>query len=248
MAVSAAIAWWPLLTCRASRTEPPDVRILVWNTLVSNQAASAAAELIAAGDADACVILEPSGELLDLLRSDDAIADRYPHRSLPENAGPGFRVILSRWPLRPAEPDLEVDSLKLRARVVERPGGAFLLVAAHPHSARTPALWRRGNDEIDRIVTLADGAKGRYPVIVAGDFNAGPATSRSRRLCRHALHRATPLLAGGTWPASWPGWLSISIDDVAVSDGVGVASWRRLDATGSDHTPVVVELSLVGAP
>jgi endonuclease/exonuclease/phosphatase (EEP) superfamily protein YafD len=249
MLAGVAMAWWPLLAWRAPRSDESDVRILVWNTLVSNTSASVGASLILDSGADVCVILEPSGALLDEMRESARIAQEFPYAALPDNAGPGFRVILSRWPMRHPDTELDGPPIRVKARIVDRPEGPFLFVAAHPRSARSAALWREGHAEVDRIADLARRAAGRFPVVVAGDFNSTPTGSRSRHLCREGgLLRATPMLAGGTWPAWWPGWLSASIDDVAVGPGVEVSSWRRLRGSGSDHRPVVVDVSLDGAP
>jgi endonuclease/exonuclease/phosphatase family metal-dependent hydrolase len=54
---------------------------------------------------------------------------------------------------------------------------------------------------------------------------------------------------GGTWPSSLPPILRVAIDDVLVSDGIRVASWRTLEReTGSDHVPVIAELLIPSAP
>jgi endonuclease/exonuclease/phosphatase family metal-dependent hydrolase len=81
------------------------------------------------------------------------------------------------------------------------------------------------------------------------DLNASPGTVRTDDAWRIArVRRAKPLWAmSGTWP-SWLPWPArVAIDDVLVSPGVGVRSWDVVgDACGSDHLPVVVELTIEG--
>ena len=85
------------------------------------------------------------------------------------------------------------------------------------------------------------------PVVVGVDLNASPTGARTGIAHRMTgLRRGKPLGAmSGTWPASAPAFLRVAIDDVLVSEGVGVVSWRVIgDATDSDHAPVLVTIDL----
>ncbi|MCW5774840.1 MAG: endonuclease/exonuclease/phosphatase family protein [Phycisphaeraceae bacterium] len=226
------------------------VALLVFNARVENATPERAHALLLDTQADVVVLLEPSATLLDALRSDEVLRRRLPHRWLPDRAGPGFMVVLSAWPQRAGRDWDEGPAATVvrgtREMLVDRPQGAFALLAIHPDSPRSHERWRTGNQTVedaaarvrDRLVPTG------LPVVVAGDLNSPPMGARVRALCKGTgLRSAKPLLVpAGTYPGGWRWPFSLAIDDALVSAGVGVTGWRTLEGAGSDHAPVLIRL------
>lgn len=87
-----------------------------------------------------------------------------------------------------------------------------------------------------------------HPVIVAGDFNATRDHGSFRHLLRQGLRDATPSRLDArqmTWPAGRRGRLPalVRIDHVLVRANVRVTGVRIYRSRGSDHRPVIVDLS-----
>lgn len=234
-------AWW---ADGAGPTKP--VRVLVFNSSTTEGDAGEAMGLIERSQADVVVLTEPSGALLDLIRESAVVAGRYPGFFLPDRAAGGYMLVLSVWrqvPVLGAAPK-DVARGGLRVMRVERPEGPFVLLALHPDSPRSASEWAKGNEVVERAVSLVGGeiAGLGLPVVVGADLNSTPGGWRSRRLAEAGLRRAKPVLAGGTWPAGWPWPLSIAIDDVWTSAGCRVVGWERPAGGGSDHRAVLVDV------
>src|SRR5690606_31331133 len=81
------------------------------------------------------------------------------------------------------------------------------------------------------------------PVIAAGDFNSVSNARIGRQVRRDlGLHPAPGF--PGTWPAFLPAPLGLTIDQVWASPELAFVSRRLGRANGSDHRPVVTELTL----
>lgn len=229
------------------------VRIMQFNTLSSNEDSESVLRVIRGAEADVVSIIEPSNALIGALRDMDALRDTHPFRWIPETAGAGWSVVLSKHPQRVVSGSSRWPHGTLLGRgrrlVVEDPRGAYVFVQMLPESPRSPARWRKGNqttrDVCEAIRSVVDAE--RLPVLVAGDINGSPTGLRGRLLRSRGgvLHTKPRFRVGGTWPARAPGPLRIHIDDVLVGDGVNVLSWDVVPyAAGSDHLPVVVEVVL----
>jgi len=254
---------------RAGRADaPPDgarvVRVLTMNAYAWSRDPSGLLALLESTDADVVTIFEPPLEMLQGMRTSPTLQSKFPHRHLPDHAEAGSRVMLSRWPAeRVRRRDLEPEGAEAahlwryhgRSWRIEAPS-PFVLSMIHPESPRTRVRWAQGNEDIAMIADAAERmlAPLGSPIVVAGDFNSTPTGWRSRELTRlTGLRRSkawwTP---AGTWPA-WSFWPArVAIDDVMVSEGVGVIDWRpqsqppsgKRGVRNSDHVPVMVELLL----
>ncbi len=78
--------------------------------------------------------------------------------------------------------------------------------------------------------------------VVVGDFNAVPWGRVVSTLETRTGLRVLPGLEG-TWPAPMPWPLRLPIDNVMVSADTIVASRRVGPVVGSDHSPIIVQLS-----
>jgi endonuclease/exonuclease/phosphatase (EEP) superfamily protein YafD len=210
-------------------------------------------DLIASGPADVIVLSESRKSFNDRLRASKQIADQYPHQLLFHNF-----VKLSRWPLDVVPSDRNLSkSLEHRynyrlTAVVRHPTTPFLLLVIAPASPRNAEMWAQGTrylmGEMDLIERFFVPLK--LPLIVLGDLNASPTGWRSRLLHeRLGLVRSKPpLLLSGSWPARFAPPFRIAIDAVLIGPGASVASWHPLDVmTGSDHVPVIAEISIPAA-
>ena len=111
------------------------------------------------------------------------------------------------------------------------------LLALHA-SVPTSPTWRLARDAMfEDIARFA--RRTRYPLIVAGDFNATPWNRPMRRLVRESPLRHAPGFWQPTWTAHVPVWLGIPIDHVLAATDCRVVDRRVGPDIGSDHRPVV---------
>jgi len=228
------------------------VRLFVLNAYNRLRPATPASAVIDDAEADVLVIVEQGPEVVRLLGSDGFRA-RYPH-TLPAVPRTSKPTIVSRWPLKPVRMTFARSAegapnpgMSPTGGIVQRPEGAFLLVATHPASPRSDEAWRDGNEAVRRMIPMLNELRAEHglPLVVAGDFNSTPTGWRSRALRTQAgLLRAKPFgIGAGTWPGGlrWPARLAI--DDAFVSEGVRVAAWSASPAVpGGDHSPVRINL------
>jgi len=236
-----ALAAWPQWFPRASPPDPEAaaVRLYSANLFYLNNDTARIRRSIEAADADIVVLIElasePARNIEDLLAG-------YPHRAasmrLDQTRGPSRSVIASRWPLTArADPP---DGLHAVAATVRTPLGPIHIVGVHltrpwpfQHSwgqiSQTMAL--------ETIVGTLDG-----PVVVAGDFNSVSSARIGRQVQGDIGLRPAPGFPG-TWPTRLPPALGITIDQVYASPDLAFVSRRLGRATGSDHRPVVTEVT-----
>lgn len=249
---------------RAEMVDAPEeasrvVRVLTMNVRPQNSIDAEMAGILREVDADVVFFVEPNWETVELLRTDASIRERWPHAHVPDRAGPGFAIILSKaeqwagWPRR-SNPGRALVGGRLRLTEIRGEFGAFVFGGTFPESPRSPERWMTGQERvrkaIERVKRKASriGAEdGRPPVLViAGDLNDTPTGVRRRMLERElgVIETKPWWRAAGTWPAgvAWP--VSVSIDAVLVSPEVGVARWQTVAIPGSDHRGVYVDLVL----
>jgi endonuclease/exonuclease/phosphatase (EEP) superfamily protein YafD len=88
-------------------------------------------------------------------------------------------------------------------------------------------------------------ARKTMPVIVAGDMNATPYSPLFRKLLKVAGLKDTR--TGFEWQPTWPAYfplLWIPIDHILASPGIQIFSRGTGSFIGSDHFPVIAELSV----
>lgn len=263
-------AFWPREVGAADATRSPEVvRILHYNDSTQTPP-EPIARLVDRANADVVHLLCPSVAVQMAVRDRAGLLSRYAgviRREWKPFEGSGdtkvtAAAIASRWPIRAVDLAAEPMGEFVLAGVVERPGGPFAVIAAHPRSPRTEARWIEGNAVVAAIARGADGFRRQgLPVVVLADLNATPTGSRSRQLYIQAgLRRCKPVLKfDGTHPnqvtrtlsvtdkrvlfdARWPA--RIAIDDAISSPDIGVRGWSVWPALGSEHSPILIELSV----
>lgn len=219
----------------------PTVRILLANVHTANTNHEGVLEYVRASNPDVVVLEEVNYRWLQALAPLDA---SHPY-AVKEQRSDNFGIAL--WSHRPFEEsstrffgEAGLPSISVRLRVGSQP---LSIVATHPlppTSEESVGLRNEQLSELARYVTSLSGAR-----VVIGDLNT---TSWSP--CFERLENGTGLRDSRrgfgvqpTWPAGLP-WLSIPIDHCLVSSDVAVLSREVGPAIGSDHYPLLVELSL----
>jgi endonuclease/exonuclease/phosphatase (EEP) superfamily protein YafD len=179
-------------------------------------------------------------------RSGDGIArsgvlDDYDYSVVRPSNGAFGMGVWSRLPLSDAQVTEVAESTMILVDV-EVGGRPVALCAVHTVAPLGPARerWRRQLD------WLAQVARRRRPLIMAGDFNATHWHRRLSRLLSSGLDDAHER-AGRGWAATWPRNRAplpplMLLDHVLVSPSIGVQAVREGAGSGSDHRPVLVDL------
>lgn len=217
------------------------VRLLVCNIRMENRDAVAFVDLVRRTQPDLVLVNEPDAWWTEQLR---ALHPKYPHRllyPLPNTYGMG---LFSRFPLLDSrvrflvEPD--VPSLWTAVRLPT--GNTFDLYCLHP---RPP---KPGTQSYERDAELL--LVGRHlrqtnrPAVVAGDMN-DVGWSRTSRLFQRYSGLVDPRRGRGLYNtySTFVPLFRYPLDHVFYSDVFGLLKLERLPSVGSDHFPMLVELS-----
>ena len=235
------LAVWPQWFPKASAPEPgnPIVRMYSANLFYLNNDTSRIRQSIEAADADIVVLIELASD--PSLRV-DALLEGYPYRvasmRLDQTRGPSRSVIASRWPLTArADPP---DGLHSVAATARTPLGPLNVVGVH---LTRPWPFQHSWGQISQTMalkTVVEGLAG--PVVVAGDFNSVSSARIGKQIRRDIGLRPAPGFPG-TWPDNLPSALGITLAQVYASPDLAFVSRRLGRPTGSDHRPVVTELT-----
>ena len=235
------LAVWPQYVPGGPASDPdsPVVRLYAANLYAMNDDVAAMRASIDTADADIIVLVEfgeaPNAAIETLLAG-------YPHREVTERvvrSEDAVRsVIASRYPL--SRRATEGNERQMIAAVADTPIGPVRVLGVHL-TRPWPFQFQWG--QIIQSQNLLDHIEGApEPVVLAGDFNS-VAAARIGRMLRSEGDLVHAPGWPGTWPAALPGPLRMTIDQVYHSRNIAVAQ-RRLGApTGSDHRPVIVELT-----
>ncbi|KOU34203.1 endonuclease/exonuclease/phosphatase family protein [Streptomyces sp. WM6378] len=245
-----AVTGWYTQPYGADTTTPKGPILAEFKVLTSNtEFGWATDDLIATAlreKPDLVFVEECSFRCSDALARDLPKAD-YPYRDVVREDGSAGSAILSRFPLKPAEP---IESVMTMPGAVVTIGGRDVrLQLAHP-SPPLPGDDGKWRQELGRIREFAKSAKGQ-PVILAGDFNATQDHALFRSvLDEGALHDSARLTGQShtwSWPADRTTPLRTQIDHVLVNgDAFKATSARFLKLRGTDHRALLVGLSLYG--
>lgn len=235
------LAVWPQYAPGGPSAAPdsPMVRLYVANLYAMNDDVAAMRASIEAADADIIVLVE-FGEAPNA--AIDALLADYPHREITERvvrSEDAVRsVIASRYPL--SRRSTEGNERQMISAVADTPIGPVRVLGVH---LTRPWPFQFQWAQIIQAQNLLEHIQGApEPVVLAGDFNS-VAAARIGRMLRSEGGLVHAPGWPGTWPASAPGPLRMTIDQVYHTRDIAVAE-RRLGApTGSDHRPVIVELT-----
>lgn len=234
-------ALWPQWFPPIGRAEAgaPVVRLYSANLWARNTDVEAIAASIRAADADVVVLIElgdaPAARLNQLL-------DGYPHRvatpRIERPSGAARSVIASRRPLvairdRP-------DGLHSVGATVRSPLGPLSVIGVH---LTRPWPFQEQWGQIEQAAALAAIRNDLSdPVIVVGDFNSVSSARIGRQVRRDSGLIPAPGFPG-TWPSALPSAATMTIDQVYRSPDLAIVSRKLGRPTGSDHRPVVTEIT-----
>jgi endonuclease/exonuclease/phosphatase (EEP) superfamily protein YafD len=229
-----------MLTAADSESQPR-VRFFLANVLQKNRDAAALLAQIAATDPDIILLFETDQWWSEQLED---LTSRYPESVLvPMSNTYGFSLY-SRLPLHEAQTRylLKDDTPSVVTRVELDDGTDFMLWGLHPSPPRP------GDDTDERdaelLIVAKEAAETSLPVVVTGDLN-DVAWSATTTLFQEISGLLDPRIGRGlyaTFNANWP-LLKWPLDHLFASEEWTLGEFRTLDNIGSDHYPVLVELS-----
>lgn len=235
--VAVAPQWWP--DGPTPEPDAPTVRLYAANVYYLNGDVARIAKSVSAAEADIVVLIEVGADVAPRL---DAVLKGYTHRtfsmSMDQTLGASRTLIASRWPL--TETLDAADGLHAVATRAQTPLGPINVVGAH---LTRPWPFENSWGQISQTQALQALLADRPgPTVVAGDFNSVSSARIGRQVRRDiGLHPAPGF--PGTWPADLPAPLGVTIDQVYASRDLAFVSRRLGRPTGSDHRPVVVEIT-----
>lgn len=192
---------------------------------------------------DIVMITEAEPALMTKLNN--AVGEMYPYvydESMPGTMG---LALLSRRPFLAAEtvPLSDTRRRHLIKAKIEWQGAAITVFGAHPLPPLNSRWAVSRNHELDIIQGLVNGETG--PLILLGDFNASPWAYPMRELVAGTDLRHAALGFGLR-----PTWylerviFGAPLDHIYVSPEVAVLSYQIGGDIGSDHTPVLADLTI----
>lgn len=245
-------AWWivPYTRLKAVEVEPctdreaPRLRVLASNVLMTNRDADRLVALVRKEQPDILIAVETDAWWEARL---DTLHDLLPHAlKQPLDNLYGMHVY-SRIPLEDGEVRylVEDDIPSMHAVLTVADGRRVALHCLHPRPP-SPTEADSSEERDAELVTVGRAAAGSpLPTIVAGDLN-DVAWSRTTRLFRKVSGLLDPRVGRGmynTFHARLPG-LRWPLDHLFHSRHFTLVGMRRLPDVGSDHFPILVELSL----
>lgn len=239
--------------------KPGDITVVSWNTLGGATGAQTIAQLALVAGADIVSLPETpriTANAVAALMADGGTTMTVHSIAFGLVAKSRSTSILISTKLGGYHVDQTVGNTRSVPSVVMLPdnGKGPVIVAAHPVAPIPSQLgnWRAG---LSFLASICDRSLGSN-VIMAGDFNSTldhQADLAHRDLATQtALGRcadgalATKNAAVGTWPVSAPALLGTAIDHVMATPNWRFTGFRvvqTLDAAGSDHRPIVAQLS-----
>lgn len=160
----------------------------------------------------------------------------YPHQILQPATTPFGMAILSRLPLSQTTTLTDQAGIQhLTTQIAYTQ--PIQLIGFHPIPPMDERLYQARNTMLQELTNPSD-----YLTLIAGDFNASPWSSAFQGLAAKNFYRTLNLLP--TWPSKWQGVLGIPIDQVLASGQWKLVQAKVGSSIGSDHYPIIVELSL----
>jgi endonuclease/exonuclease/phosphatase (EEP) superfamily protein YafD len=227
----------------AGRNPDPDrkLRLLVANVLVHNRHTRSLLDMVEAVDPDMLLAVETDRFWIDALAPlDERFAYRVKH---PQDNAYGM-LLLSKLPLRDVTLRFLMDEgvPSIRTRVALRCSEEVDFYAVHP---RPPHAFQSSIDRDAEIVVIGREIRERgEPAIVAGDLN-DVAWSHVSRLFRRVGDMLDPRIGRGLYATfnarhrlmRWP------LDHIFFSEEFRLDRLKRMGFIGSDHFPMLIELS-----
>jgi len=222
------------------------IKFLSANVLLENTRKNDLVAIIEREDPDVLFLMETDQAWLDAVQG---CLDRYP-TVLTYPLDNYYGLIFAT---RLTAPKAEVIFLSddntptLRAELIGPDGTGFNFIGLHP---RPPVP---GNDTSHRDQQIKNAAKmvgnSNWPSVCMGDFNDVAWSWTSQRFKRYGGFLEPRVGRGmfSTFHAQYP-LLAVPIDQLYMTEGVGLVSFSRLEEFGSDHYPISATITFHDQP
>ena len=234
----------PVKTCEGV-VESNRIALLTTNVLQKNRDVHRLIEIIREADPDLVLAVEVDEWWAE--RLSEGLTARYPNKiSYPLSNGYGLALFTRLELIEPRVQfvlDEAIPSVKTGVRL--RSGSIVEIYGVHP---RPPSVLQDTTERDIELVRVATTIKERgAPAIVLGDLN-DVAWSPTTAMFMKTGGLLDPRRGRGfynTYPARWPG-LRYPLDYIFSTSHFKICSMRVLPSFGSDHLPLIAELSLDG--
>lgn len=244
----ATLNWMFILPYYAAASRPTfasdaiRLRVMQANVLGGNRDYAALTAVVEAERPDVMVLQEYTDSWHEHLQ---ALHTQYPYfKAAPRQGGSGM-ALFSRYPLEAAEV-LTLDAsthLAILARV-NVDGVPLTVLALHPPTPMRSDKFSSRNEQFARAAAIMRETRGSKLLI--GDLNTTMWSPYFMDLVRDAGLRDARRGFGisPSWPVPLPPPFQIPIDHCLVSEEMSVEAIRTGGRTGSDHRPLIVDVSL----
>jgi len=238
LALAAAPQWFP--ASASPRPGAAVVRLYSANLQALNTDVDSIRISLFAAQPDIVVLIEmgdaPAARL-------DQVLAHYPYRvvspRIDRPSGAARSVVASRWPLTAIRD--RPDGLHAVGATVRSPLGPLNVMGVH---LTRPWPFQEQWGQISQTMALdAVISDLTGPVIAAGDFNSVSSARIGRQIRRDIGLVPAPGFPG-TWPSVVPPPFAVTIDQVYHSPDLAVVGRRLGRPTGSDHRPVVTDITV----
>lgn len=244
---AAALTTWEtgklFLPVEQSAAGQTKIRVMSFNVLAVSEDYEATIEEIKKHEPDIVAVLEYANMWHVAMNE---LNETYPHQHRdPRWHGYGI-AIFSKLPLENAEsiPLTEAQIDNPSASVIVRVDDQLVrIMAVHVMSPINQNRLRLRNEQFAEIADLVNANS--VPTILVGDMNCTTSSSFLTDLIEKAALRDSRQGLGvfPSWP-SFAGPLAVPIDHVLVSETIHVHNRFLGNSCGSDHCPVVVDVSV----
>lgn len=224
-------------------TSPGAIRLRVMhaNVLGSNKDYSALTAAVEEARPDVVVLQEFTEEWQEHLKS---LSSQYPYSEAATRPGGSGMALFSRYPLEGAEVlTLDASTHSALSARVKIDGVTFSVLALHPPTPVRPDKFANRNEQFARAASIMRGTQG--PKLLIGDLNTTMWSPYFTDLVKESGLRDARQGFGlrPSWPVPMPALLQIPIDHCLVGGGMAVEAIRTGGRTGSDHRPLIVDVS-----
>lgn len=223
-----------------------DLRLMVLNVRESNEGFEPVLVLLRRDKPDVVVLNEVDPAWLREIRGLEAGYEIY---DTPAQGKFGV-LLLSRIPIESTEVERFTGrwSPSIVARL-EVDGRLATLIATHPPAPMDSKTWENRNEhlkDLERYVGEVDG-----PVLVAGDLNTtmwsphlDNVFDNTRLVDTREGYGVLPTYPASRWGLDFPWVLQVPLDHVLASEEWSVLGCKTGPNVGSDHLPLIVDLTL----